>query len=105
MWGIIALTNQDEQGEIMKIVKARAYTVKHTGYQNYDSSSISWTRTKTGEVGEVVYGVIAEDETTAVIATDLTYEQLVELYIDELDFHPGDAFYVAQVAEEKAYNT
>ena len=86
----------------MKIVKARAYTVKHTSDQNYDSSSISWTRTETGEV---VYGVIAEDETTAVIATDLTYEQLVELYINELDFHPCDAFYVAQVAEEKAYNT
>lgn len=86
----------------MKIVKSRAYTVKHTSYQNYDSSSISWTRTETGEV---VYGVITEDETTAVIATDLTYEQLVELYIDELDFHPSDAFYVAQVAEEKAYNT
>ena len=86
----------------MKIVKARAYTVKHTSGQNYDSSSISWTRTKTGEV---VYGVITEDETTAIIATDLTYEQLVELYMNEFDFHPGDAFYVADVAEEKAYNT
>ena len=89
----------------MKIVKARAYTVKHTSDQNYDSSSISWTRTKTGEVVEVVYGVIAEDETTAVIATDLTYEQLVELYFNELDFHLGDAIDVAQVAEEKSYNT
>lgn len=86
----------------MKIVKARAYTVQHTGHENYDSSSISWTRTETGEV---VYGVIAEDETTAVIATNLTYEQLVELYIDEFDFNPGDAIDVALVAEEKAYNT
>lgn len=86
----------------MKIVKARAYTVKHTGDQYYDSSSISWTRTKTGEV---VYGVITEDETTAVIATDLTYEQLVELYINEFGFHPGDAFYVADVAYEKSHNT
>lgn len=86
----------------MKIVKARAYTFLHSSDQYYDSSSISWTRT---EAGEVVYGVIAEDETTAIIATNLTYEQLVELYMNEFDFNPGDAFYVADVAEEKAYNT
>ena len=86
----------------MKIVKARAYTVLHSSDQWYDSSSISWTRT---EAGEVVYGVIAEDETTVVIATDLTYEQLVELYMNEFDFHPGDALAVAEIAEEKAYNT
>ena len=86
----------------MKIVKSRAYTVLHSSDQYYDSSSISWTYIG---AGEVVYGVIAEDETTAVIATNLTYEQLVELYMNEFDFHPGDAFHVADVAAEKAYNT
>ena len=86
----------------MKIVKSRAYTFWHNSDENYDSSSVSWTRT---EAGEVVYGVIAEDETTVVIATDLTYEQLVELYMNEFDFHPGDALAVAEIAEEKAYNT
>lgn len=87
----------------MKIVKARAYTVKHSSYQYYDSSSISWTRTE--EASEAVYGVIAEDETTAIIATNLTYEQLVELYINEFGFNQCDAFDVAERAAEKAYNT
>ena len=90
----------------MKIVKSRAYTFWHNSDENYDSSIVSWTRT---EAGEVVYGVIAEDETTAVIATNLTYEQLVEFYMNEFDFHPGHASYVAEVAAiaaaEKAYNT
>ena len=85
------------------IVKAHAHThtVKHSANVKYDSSSISWTRTKTGEIVYDV-SVIAEDE-TSVIATKLIYEHLVGLYIDDFGFDTDDGFDVATEAQEKAY--